>query len=723
MFDQGQAAGVAVKWPMEIHGRWSTLAATASSWASESYAAAEQMGAAAASWTGLLSSYRDSETQEIVRTALDKAPEVTQEWAQVAGRASEVLQGFATEANGLQQRASALEGQASRLQARLLRSSLLSSGGGEGPSFEDDALRREIEIHNGDVMTLESRWQDLEQQTAAEIDSIAGGGGFQDQIPVVSSAGADTNSAAFDAAGGSAGMDRFGARGLLGAGSLGFAFHSAVNQMIRSGNDSGTDDAVETATELYETVTSDDVTGRDLSAFYDHLGDMDADDIEDFSEANPQINQYSMPLPTNEDQLKSWPTGADGAAWWETLEANGTQVAMATFLPLVTGNTNGVPYTARNVANRRSLTQLLDADDLQRNQRVRLESIEQSLKEGGGERVLLSLNMGQEPVSRGRGPGPAPTDPLAAVSVGNPDSADTTTFNVSGMGSGTDAMPSEVGNAQQLYNGSRRDTSNEHAVVAWIGYESPGLKTVFRDEHAVDGSWALAYALDGHRETMDAHREDGGTTVNVNAHSYGTNTAARALTHTTHPVDTYSMYGSAGIPEGVAQHASDLNVTTTDEGRPAVYATDASTDWLSDVGRSPGVRQDPTDTGFGAYVFSSDGMGHPPGYPVSGHYQNFAAAEEYGYLERDSQAFEALSLINDGRGDEVDEMTDATVEYYQDLFDRHVEEVANNPGRQVTAYRVELGGQSEQVDTRGEAVKLVNEYYADKDYCPAPEGP
>lgn len=722
MFDQGQAVGVAVTWPTEIHGQWSTLAATASSWASESSAAAEQMGSAAASWAGLVSSYRESETEEIVRTALDEAPVVTQEWAQVAGRASEVLQGFATEANGLQQQASALEGQASRLEARLFSSGLLSSVDGEGASFEDDALRQEIEIHNSDVMTLNSRWKSLEQQTAAEIDSIARGGGFQDEIRVVSTAGADFNSASFNVAAGRPGIGRFGASDLLGAGSLGLAFHSAVTQMIQSGNPSGTDDPVETATELYETVTSDDVTGKDLSAFYDHLGQMDADEIEEFSDANAQINQYSMPLPTNEEELKSWPTGADGAAWWETVEENGTQNAMLAFLPLLTGNTEGVTYSVRNLANQNAMDRLRESSDISRQQHRRLSSIQESL-DAGDNRMLLSLNMGQEPVATGRGPGPSPTDPLAAVSVGNPDSADTTTFNVSGMGSGTDEMPSEVGNAQQLYNGSRRDTSNEHAVVAWIGYESPGLKTVFRDEHAVDGSWALAYALDGHRETMDAHREDGGTRVNVNAHSYGTNTAARALTHTTHPVDTYSMYGSAGIPEGVAQHASDLNVTTTDEGRPAVYATDASTDWLSDVGRSPGVRQDPTDTGFGAYVFSSDGMGHPPGYPVSGHYQNFAAADEYGYLERDSQTFEALSLINDGRGDEVDEITDANVEYYQDLFDRHVEEVANNPGRQVTAYRVELGGQSEQVDTRGEAVKLVNEYYADKDYCPAPEGP
>lgn len=218
---------------------------------------------------------------------------------------------------------------------------------------------------------------------------------------------------------------------------------------------------------------------------------------------------------------------------------------------------------------------------------------------------------------------------------------------------------------------------------------------------------------------MDAHREADETTVNINAHSYGTNTAARALTSTTHPVDTYSMYGSAGIPENVAEHTSDLNVATTDEGRPAVYATNASTDTLSGKGRwtlSPVFgekRLDPTDEDFGAYVFSSDGMGNPPGYPVGGHSQNFRAADEYGYLDEESQTLEALAMINDGRGDEVDEMTKATVEYYEYLFEEHIEEIIRNPAGQADAYKVEFEGQAQEVETRSEAVKLVNEYYAD----------
>lgn len=208
-------------------------------------------------------------------------------------------------------------------------------------------------------------------------------------------------------------------------------------------------------------------------------------------------------------------------------------------------------------------------------------------------------------------------------------------------------------------------------------------------------------------------------------HSYGTNTASYALTRTEHAVDTFTMYGSAGIDAGAAEHVSDLNVTETSEGRPAVYATDAGNDGTSDVGKNLSGRADPTDTDFGAYVFSSDGTGNPAGYPVSGHNQTFDDdAALYGYRDRNSQAYESLVLINDGQADEVDLMTEATVQYYEDLFDHHVETkvVGDYQGRTYvpgTEYLVSLGGETQQVETREEAMKLVNDHYAEQPYTRA----
>lgn len=730
MFDEGQAVGLGVMWPVEIYGQWHTLAATASSWVSEASAAAAEMESAAASWTGLVSSYREAETQEVVRTALDEAPEVTREWADVTGRAADVLQSFATEANGLQQQAAALEGQAARLQGRLWASGLLSGGDDDDTSAEDAALRREIERHNDDVMALNSRWQQLEQQTASEIDSIAGGGGYQDEIPVINTGGATFGPAAggLGAGGLGAGGFGFGAGGALAGGplnggaGLGLGFHSAVAHMIRSGND----DPVETATELYDTVTSDDVTGADMQAFYDQLGEMDGDQIEEFAEANPQINQYSMPQPANDEQLASWPSGKDGANWWDTMDENGTQNAMLAFLPLLTGNTQGIKYEVRDTANRNALDRLRASGDLSANQRERLDGIQESLDDGDNNRMLLSLDMGQDPTTPGPRADPAPADPLAAVSVGNPDSADTTTFDVAGMFSDTEGMSDEVRGAQHLYNGLE-DSSNEHAVVSWIGYDSPGYGTVLGEGKADNGSWALAYALDGYRETTKAHHEDGDTRVNVNAHSYGTNTATYALSRTTYDVDTYTMYGSAGIDAGAAEHASELNVAKTDEGRPAVYATDANNDSTSDIGKTLSGRADPTDTDFGAYVFSADGTGNPPGYPIDGHSQIEEAAGEYGYRDRNSQVYESLLLINDDSADEVDLMTESTVEYYEGLFDQHVEtkmagQYRGNTYYPGTEYEVSLDGETQRVETRDEAMKLVNDHYAEQPYNRADAG-
>lgn len=725
MLHQGQAVGLEVFWPVEIYGQWHTLSATASAWAAESSAAAEQMESASSSWTGLVSSYREAETQEIVRTALDEAPVVTREWAGVVGRAADVLQSFATEANGLQQQATALEGQAARLRARLWASGLFSGGGDDDTSAEDAALRGEIDVHNSDVMTLNSRWHQLEQQTASEIDSIAGGGGYQDEIPVINTDGAGFGPAAggpgtagltsggFAAGGALAGVALAGGS-LNGGAGLGIGFQSAVGQMIRSGNY----DPVDTATKLYETVTSDEVTGEDVKALYNQLEQMDADQIEEFAEANPKINHYSIPQPSSDEELASWPTGEFGADWWDTMGENGTQNAMLAALPLLTGNTEGVRYSTRHLANRNALRDLRNSQDLQPHQRSRLDDINKSLN-AGRDRMLLSLDMGQDPTTPGPKSDPPPADPLAAVSVGNPDTADTTTFDVAGMGSGTDEMSNEVDNAQYLYDGLEDNSQNEHAVVSWIGYDSPGYGTVLGEGKADDGSWALAYALDGYRETMDARGKE--TRVNVNAHSYGTNTASYALTRTAHAVDTFTMYGSAGIDADAAEHASDLEVAETSEGRPAVYATDAGNDGLSDLGKNLSGRADPSDTAFGAYVFSSDGTGNPPGYPVDGHYQTFDAADEYGYRDEESQAYESLWRINDGRADEVDVKTESTVEYYEDLFDQHVEtkmvgEYRGNTYYPGTEYEVSLNGATQQVDTRDEAMKLVNDHYAEQPY-------
>lgn len=655
MLHQGQAVGLEVFWPVEIYGQWHTLSATASAWAAESSAAAEQMESASSSWTGLVSSYREAETQEIVRTALDEAPEVTREWAGVVGRAADVLQSFATEANGLQQQAAALEGQATRLQARLWASNLLSGGGDdEDTSAEDAALRGEIEVHNSDVMALNSKWRQLEQQTASEIDSIASGGGYQDEIPVI-----NTDGATFGPPAGGLGPGGFGAGGSLAGGALaglalaggslnggaglGIGFQSALGQMIRSGNY----DPVDTATKLYETVTSDEVTGEDMQSFYDHLGTMTPEEIEEFSSGNQHIHYASPATPENQRDLDHWP---DGAEWWNGMN-EAQKNAMVEHLPLLTGNTEGVPYAERDTANEAALGYLLASTLVPARHKERLREIGES--SGGDARMILSLRTGAPWDSDYVG------DPLAAVSVGNPDTAETTSFNIPGMGSGTHNMTDEVDRAELLSGQAEGD----HAVISWVGYDAPASPDttsyfpdwgeVLSDNKADEGGWALAHSINGFNNTMEG--QDREAILRINAHSYATNAAAHALTRVDQPVDSFTMYGSAGIPVSVAWSAEDLEVKETSEGRPAVYATEADEDttarwgyWLG------GGRVNPTDDEFGAYVFSSDGEGNVPGAPVTDHRQNFwegGEPEDYGYLDEGSQSLNSILMIMDGQAD------------------------------------------------------------------------
>lgn len=173
------------------------------------------------------------------------------------------------------------------------------------------------------------------------------------------------------------------------------------------------------------------------------------------------------------------------------------------------------------------------------------------------------------------------------------------------------------------------------------------------DNKADEGGWALAHSINGFYNTMEG--QDREAILRINAHSYATNAAAHALTRVDQPVDSFTMYGSAGIPVSVAWSAEDLEVKETSEGRPAVYATEADEDttarwgyWLG------GGRVNPTDDEFGAYVFSSDGEGNVPGAPVTDHRQNFwegGEPEDYGYLDEGSQSLNSILMIMDGQAD------------------------------------------------------------------------
>jgi pimeloyl-ACP methyl ester carboxylesterase/uncharacterized protein YukE len=322
------------------------------------------------------------------------------------------------------------------------------------------------------------------------------------------------------------------------------------------------------------------------------------------------------------------------------------------------GNLEGVAYWARDTANRVVLDELID----QAEQRLKdlgrstpydpggstfatafenltaLKKIRTASKDetNEGERFLISLHDDVVP-------------PLAAISIGDLDTAKNVTWAVPGMATDTTGMTGWSDAAQNLYTQQGLTGPAERAVVSWVGYTTPPQPViqgqldfgVLGTKYAKDGSEKLAAALRG----LDAARGDDSFSNNVVAHSYGSTTAAYALTKRGVHVDTFTTIGSAGIPDSV----TDATALHADH----VYAGQAQNIWAIEPGRgdrwaqtgrlSPTHGQDPTAPAFGATAFGTDGVpGDGKKHSVDDH--NVLTDDHRGYLDTDTE-----SLYNIGQ--------------------------------------------------------------------------
>ncbi|MBD5382366.1 MAG: hypothetical protein HDR73_11030 [Clavibacter sp.] len=287
-------------------------------------------------------------------------------------------------------------------------------------------------------------------------------------------------------------------------------------------------------------------------------------------------------------------------SWWASKDRK-HQRALIRSSPELVGNLDGVDYASRDAANRRQLRAELrtereavaahpdDADA--RNRLTALTAIRAALhpeaRAGGGadaqpERMLVSLTH--------RDP------PLAAIAVGDLDTARQVTFTVPGMGTYTDDMQLWTETAQNVYDEQAAvGAPAAHAVVAWIGYRTPppGVDATLGD-YAERGAPLLASEIQG----LHAARHGGDlTSVDVIAHSYGSTMAADALAARDLGVDSFVMLGSAGVEDGI-EDARQLHARH-------VYAGEAADDDEAVWGRLS--RQDPRAPAFGATVISVDG--------------------------------------------------------------------------------------------------------------------
>jgi len=287
----------------------------------------------------------------------------------------------------------------------------------------------------------------------------------------------------------------------------------------------------------------------------------------------------------------------DNATWWRSLSPSQQQQVIAE-QPDWIGNRDGVPFTARDQANRALLSvnrarlvaerERLEADltfnpfegtyyrddDALAHVKDKLSSlgvIEQTLARSG-QRQLLLLDMSRERAQ-------------AAIARGNVDTADNVAVFVPGMTTNvTDSMKGYDDNMDQLQHRAELEDKRVHptqdlttATVTWIGYQTPqpgwdliGDDSVADERAARAGAEKLVPFLQGIGSARDHD-----THLSVLGHSYGSTTAGLALRQNT-GVDDVVFFGSPGIG---TSHLDDLLVP---QGH--TYYIEARLDPVGDLG-------------------------------------------------------------------------------------------------------------------------------------------
>lgn len=372
--------------------------------------------------------------------------------------------------------------------------------------------------------------------------------------------------------------------------------------------------------------------------------------------------------------------------WWQgmhPLENSGEafsarQDLLLTTLPVLFGNLEGIPYGARDVANRLALkTQIADLKaqieqakglsdgismagpyappslanikqsvlDMQ-SQLAALQNIEKAAATADGkvQRYLISMT-GHHP-------------PLAAVSIGDLDTATSVTYAVPGMGATSHDTTGWTKGAQNLHSLLPKGS----AVVAWIGYETPPVPSVGNPDfgvldvnRAVAGGNNLGSALRG----FAAVRGSDMPNLNIVAHSYGTTTAAVALSQPggVH-VDNFITLGSAGLPDSV-QSAADLNATNVYSGHARdklPFESESGDQWAwtgRDTSRDHHVN--PMSPDFGSKPFGVE-SGGDAGRIVTDHNTLMGdSGPAAGYLDQETESLRNTANAISGNPDKITE--------------------------------------------------------------------
>ncbi|MCS5487034.1 alpha/beta hydrolase family protein [Curtobacterium flaccumfaciens pv. beticola] len=335
-------------------------------------------------------------------------------------------------------------------------------------------------------------------------------------------------------------------------------------------------------------------------------------------------------------------TPAEVAARWREL---GLTAADLRAFPLTTqvrmAALDGIPATMRDVVSRAVLAAALrDPGRLYRvfglaytYGAVSLEEFTeqvQALAAGlrRADRHAADLDAPTDAVAQLMGFGVANGAPVAAIALGNLDTATNVTVNVPGATTTLKSAVQKVRASNELLKAaSRTRRSDSYAVVSWFGYRAPAFAEVPAQKRAVAGGAELASFLDGiHDSRLRAPRS-----VSVLGHSYGSTTAAEALEQVRHPVDNFVTYGSVGFTD--ATTPEHLHVDH-------VFATEGAADQTAILGRIG--RTDPRDIP-GVEVFSAEAAAGTAA--VTGHDMFPEGEGQVGYLSPNATAQHTIASI------------------------------------------------------------------------------
>jgi pimeloyl-ACP methyl ester carboxylesterase len=370
-------------------------------------------------------------------------------------------------------------------------------------------------------------------------------------------------------------------------------------------------------------------------ALLDQLSLLPRDDLARFVSHNPSaMKQLVASPPTAREVTTAWAKmGSQGRASW---------IAVA---PGVIGNLEGVPFGARDAANRSYLRETIAElksgikSGIGRGEldaaRARLRMLEQvqdalatpksaNSATPAQARHLLSL----DPSGVGR----------AAVVVGDLSTADYVSYLVPGMFFTVDGqmvdwtviaqdLNTEQTNWVSLL--SKTDPSlagKKVATVAWIGYQTPGITGITSLGLAHEGADALGSSIEG----LQANRAGDEPFVTIVGHSYGSTAAMIELAKGGVSVDALVLIGSPG---SAAQSASELSVRNDN-----VYVGEAAWD---PVVNTAFYGSDPGAPSFGARTMNVSG-----GVDPITHKQLAPAIGHLGYFDAGTEAMRNIALIS-----------------------------------------------------------------------------